>query len=159
MDRTAIEEYVFGSILLLSNKIQVWGDNIISDLTLKQWFLLILISKMENKNPTLNEISEFTGTSRQNVKKMLEHLDEKKYLKIKKSKTDARALNVSLLKKTYDYFDDNETKGAEAVNSLFSEITNEELNITCKTLEKLLLFFGNPPLEEYKIMEVENALQ
>jgi len=159
MDRTATEEYVFGSILLLSNKIQVWGDNIISDLTLKQWFLLILISKMENKNPTLNEISEFTGTSRQNVKKMLEHLDEKKYLKIKKSKTDARALNVSLLKKTYDYFDDNEIKGAEAVNSLFSEITNEELSITCKTLEKLLLFFGNPPLEEHKIMEVENALQ
>ena len=142
MDRTAREEYVFGSILLLSNKIQIWGDNIIPDLTLKQWFLLILISKMENKNPTLNEISEFTGTSRQNVKKMLEHLDGKKYLKIKKSKTDARALNVSLLKKTYDYFDDNEIKGAQAVNSLFSEITNEELSATCKTLEKLLLFFG-----------------
>jgi DNA-binding MarR family transcriptional regulator len=157
MDRTAAEEYVFGSILLLSNKIQVWGDNIIPDLTLKQWFLLILISKMENKNPTLNEITEFTGTSRQNVKKMLEHLDGKKYLKIKKSKTDARALNVSLLKKTYDYFADNEIKGAEAVNSLFSEITNEELSITCKTLEKLLLFFGTPPLEKHKIMEVENA--
>jgi DNA-binding MarR family transcriptional regulator len=143
MDRTATEEYVFGSILLLSNKIQVWGDNIISDLTLKQWFLLILISKMENKNPTLNEISEFTGTSRQNIKKMLGHLDEKKYLKIKKSKTDARALNVSLLKKTFDYFNDNEIKGMEAVNLLFSKITDEELSITCRTLEKLLLFLGN----------------
>ena len=142
MDRTATEEYVFGSILLLSNKIQVWGDNIISDLTLKQWFLLILISKMENKNPTLNEISEFTGTSRQNVKKMLEHLDGKKYLKIKKSKTDARALNVSLLKKTYNYFADNEKKGAEAAASLFSEITDKELSVTCKALEKLLVFFG-----------------
>jgi DNA-binding MarR family transcriptional regulator len=153
MDRTAIEEYVFGSILLLSNKIQVWGDNIISDLTLKQWFLLALISKMENKNPTLNEISEFTGTSRQNVKKMLEHLDEKKYLKMKKSKVDARALNVSLLKKTYDYFNDNEENGAKAINSLFSEITDEDLNITYKTLEKLLTFLGNPLLEEHKITE------
>jgi DNA-binding MarR family transcriptional regulator len=153
MDRNKTEEYVFGSILLVSNKIQVWGDNIISDLTLKQFFLLVLISKMENKNPTLNEISEFSGTSRQNVKKMLELLDEKKYIKIKKSKTDARALNVSLLKKTYDYFISNETKGAQAVNSLFSAISNEELSITSKTLEKLLLFLGNSPLEEYKIIE------
>jgi DNA-binding MarR family transcriptional regulator len=142
MDRTAREEYIFGSILLLSNKIQVWGDSILSDLTLKQWFLLLLISKMENKNPTINEISEFSGTSRQNIKKMLEHLDGKKYLKIKKSKTDARALNVSLLKKTYDYFVDNEEKGAQALISLFSEITEEELNVTGKTLEKLLVFFG-----------------
>jgi len=142
MDRTAREEYIFGSILLLSNKIQAWGDSILSSLTLKQWFLLLLISKMENKNPTINEITEFTGTSRQNIKKMLEHLDEKKYLKIKKSKTDARALNVSLSKKTYDYFVDNEKKGAEALISLFSEITEEELNVTCKTLEKLLVFFG-----------------
>jgi hypothetical protein len=49
MDRTATEEYIFGSILLLSNKMQVWGDAILSDLTLKQWFLLILISNMKNK--------------------------------------------------------------------------------------------------------------
>jgi len=151
MDRTAAEEYIFGSVLLLSNKMQVWGDSIISGLTLKQWFLLMLISKMEKKNPTLNEITEFTGTSRQNIKKMLEHLDGKKYLKIKKSKTDARALNVSLSKKTYDYFADNEKKGAEAVASLFSEITNEELSVTCKTLAKLLVFFGNLPLEEHKL--------
>jgi DNA-binding MarR family transcriptional regulator len=146
MDRTATEEYIFGSILLLSNKIQVWGDNIIPDLTLKQWFLLMLISKMENKNPTLNEISEFTGTSRQNTKKLLEHLDRKRYLKIKKSRADARALNVSVSKKTFDYFANNEKKCAEAVNSLFSEITNKELSVTCKTLEKLLVFFGNPRL-------------
>ena len=73
---------------------------------------------------------------------MLEHLDRKKYLKIKKSKTDARALNVSLSKKTYDYFVDNEKKGAQALISLFSETTEEELNVTGKTLEKLLVFFG-----------------
>ena len=157
MDRTAREEYIFGSILLLSNKMQVWGDNILSGLTLKQWFLLLLISKMENKNPTINEITEFTGTSRQNVKKMLEHLDRKKYLKIKKSKTDARALNVSLSKKTYDYFVENEKKGAQALISLFSETTEKELNVTCKTLEKLLVFFGI--YSGVVLKEAENALQ
>jgi len=157
MGRIAAEEYIFGSILLLSNKMQVWGDSIIPDLTLKQWFLLMMISKMENKNPTINEISEFTGTSRQNTKKMLEHLHGKKYLKIKKSKTDARALNVSISKKTYDYFVDNEKKGAEAIALLFFAITEKELNVTCKTLEKLLVFFGIYRGTRLKV--VKNALQ
>jgi len=153
MDRTAMEEYIFGSILLLANKMQIWGDTIIPDLTLKQWFLLLLISKMGTKTPTINEIAEFSGTSRQNVRKMLEQLDKKKYVKIKESRTDARALGVSLLKKTYEYFAENEKNCAEAVNVLFSEITGEELSITIKTLNKLLVFFGNTPLEELKLKE------
>jgi len=148
MNRTEIEEYVFGSILLLANKMQIWGDKILEDLTLKQWFLLMLISKMKKINPTINEVSEFTGTSRQNVKKLLEQLEEKKYLKIKKSKTDARALNVSLLKKTYDYFNENEKKCKIAVNDLFSDITDDELSFTIKTFDKLHVFFGNSTIKE-----------
>ena len=150
MERTTIEEYVFGSILLLSNKMQIWGDKILSDLTLKQWFLLVLISKMENKNPTIKEISEFSGTTRQNVKKMLEQLHNKKYIKIQSSKTDSRALNVSLLKKTFDYFKENERKGTEAANQMFSEVTDEEMSVTRQTFDKLHLFFGNLILEEHK---------
>ena len=150
MDRTTIEEYIFGSILLLSNKMQIWGDKILSDLTLKQWFLLVLISKMENKNPTIKEIAEFSGTTRQNVKKMLEQLHKKKYIKIQGSKTDSRALNVSLLKKTFDYFKENEKKGAEAANQMFSEITDEEMSVTKQTFDKLHIFFGNQILNEHK---------
>jgi DNA-binding MarR family transcriptional regulator len=140
MNKTEIKEYIFGSILLLANKIQIWGDKILEDLTLKQWFLLMLISKMGKTNPTINEVSEFTGTSRQNVKKMLEQLKEKKYVKIIKSKTDARALNVSLLKKTYEYFTKNEEKCTIAINDLFSDITDDELSFTVKTFDKLHVF-------------------
>ena len=150
MERTETEQYIFGSILLLSNKMQIWGDKILLDITLKQWFLLLLISKMNNPNPTIKEIAEFSGTTRQNVKKMLEQLNEKKYVKIKKSKTDARALNVTLLKKTFDYFKENEKKGAEAANHMFSEISDEEMSVTKRTFEKLHIFFDNPILEEHK---------
>ena len=150
MDRTTIEEYIFGSILLLSNKMQIRGDKILSDITLKQWFLLVLISKMENKNPTIKEIAEFSGTTRQNVKKMLEQLHNKKYIKIQSSKTDSRALNVSLLKKTFDYFIENEKKVTEAAHQMFSEITDEEISITKQTFDKLHIFFNNPILEEHK---------
>lgn len=150
MNRTEKEEYVFGSTLLLANKLQIWGDNVLDDLTMKQWFLLMLISKMGIQNPTIKEIANFTGTSRQNVKKMLEHLEKKEYVSIDKSETDARALNVTLSTKTFEYFIKNEKKGAEAVQGLFTEITDNELSITSRTLEKLLIFFGNSPLEELK---------
>jgi DNA-binding MarR family transcriptional regulator len=142
-----MEEYVFGSILLLANKMQVWGNGILDDLTMKQWFLLVLISKMGKKNPTIMEIADFTGTSRQNAKKLLEQMEKKGYVSIKSSKTDARALNVALLKKAYKYFEDNDDKSTEVVNDFFSEITDSELCITKQTLEKLLFFFGITPLE------------
>ena len=150
MDRTAAEEYIFGGILLLANKLQVLGDGLLDDLTMKQWFLLMLISKMKKENPTINEISEFSGTSRQNVKKMLDQLSIKKYVKITRSDTDARALNVSLSQKTYKYFAENDKKGVEALKVLFSNITNEELLVTIGTFDKLFAFFGNPTFNDIK---------
>ena len=141
VDRTYQEEYVFGAILHLANKLQMWGDSIIEDMTIKQWFLLILISKMNVQNPTVKEIADFSGSSRQNTKKILEQLENKKYVQITGSKTDERALNVKLSEKTWKYFTANEKKAADSVNKLFTNITNKELSFTYKTLEKLLMMF------------------
>ena len=98
MDRTSREGHVFGSILLLANKLQSWGDGLFDELTLKQWFLLLMISKIKIQNPTIKEIADFTRTSRQNTKKMLEQLEKKGFVHINQSEVDARALNVSLSK-------------------------------------------------------------
>ena len=144
MNRTIYEEYIFGCILLLANKMQVWGDGIVEDITLKQWFLLMLISKMHATNPSVNEIADFSGTSRQNIKKMLGQLEKKGYVLMSKSETDARALCITLSDKTWTYFSKHEEKAADSVNKLFSSISDEELLVTSKTLEKLLVIFGNP---------------
>lgn len=143
MDRTTKEEFIFGSILLLANKLQIWGDGKLSDLTLKQWFLLLLISKMDTSNPTVTAISDFTGTSRQNVRKMLESLEKKEYVKMQKSDTDGRSLNVTLTEKTFQYFIDFEQKGAELVNELFSSVSIEDLDASCRTMQTLLDIIEN----------------
>jgi len=144
MNRTTQEQYVFGSILLLANKMTAWGDGILDEITFKQWFLLLLISKMETNNPTVKEIADFSGTSRQNTKKMLEQLESKKFIVLSKSETDARALKVALSDKTWEYFATNEQKAADLVNDIFLGIADDELHSICKTLDKLLLYFGNP---------------
>jgi DNA-binding MarR family transcriptional regulator len=147
MDRLINAEYIFGSILLLANKFQIWGDGIIKELTLKQWFLLMLISKMDKTNPSVREVADFSGSSRQNVKQILEQLETKGYVNINKSEKDARALTVTLTQKTFDFFVVNEEKGAEAIRALFAEITDDELELTVQTLVKLLAALGHKPME------------
>ena len=46
MNRIDKEEMIIGYITLLSNKLTQFGDNILPDITFKQWFLLIMISKI-----------------------------------------------------------------------------------------------------------------
>ena len=142
MDRATIEADVFGAVLLLANKLQIWGDGIVPGMTMKQLFLLLLISKIGKQNPTLTEIAAFSGTSRQNVKKMLEQLETKGYAVLCKSETDGRAMCVSLTEKAAAYFAENEATSAKALNGLFSEITTDALTVTKQTLDKLLDFLG-----------------
>lgn len=141
MDRTEKEEFVIGSISLLSNKIALLGDAIFPDITFKQWFLLMMISKMERQDKNLNSIAEVVGTTRQNVKKMLVHLQSKGYVTIEKSKNDARALNVELTEKTYQYFDENNEPTASEANKLFSPFSIREIDSFVYALEKLLHCF------------------
>lgn len=137
MKRTHKEEMAFGNILVLSNKLQALGDNLLPELTLKQWFLLIVISKMDNISPTVNEIADAMSSTRQNIKKILISLEEKGFVKITKSKMDARALTIMLEPKTFQYFNDMEDLCEININKLFKNISEEELSTLLCVLNKL----------------------
>ncbi|MDO5028570.1 MAG: MarR family transcriptional regulator [Bacillota bacterium] len=141
MNRLDKEEFVIGSISLLANKINFFGDGIFPDLTFKQWFLLLMIGKMDNKDKTLNSIAQVVGTSRQNVKKMLGTLEAKGYVSVEKSKRDRRALNIELTAKTFDFFAANNEATALETKKLFAPFSNEDLASFVKGLEKFLYCF------------------
>lgn len=143
MNRTENEENIIGYVSLLSNKIIQFGDSILPDITFRQWFLLIMISKMERKEKNINSIAEFVGTTRQNVKKMLIPLESKGYVIIGKSSSDARSLNVELTEKAYHYFSENDKPTACETNKLFSVFSTEEIDYLAQTLKKLLWAFEN----------------
>lgn len=138
MDRIDKEERIIGYITLLSNKLSQFGDSLLPDITFKQWFLLIMIAKMEKKEKNLNSIAEFVGTSRQNIKKMLISLENKGYVQIIKSELDARALNVELTEKSYIYFNDNADNAARETNKLFESFSIDEIENLIADLEKLI---------------------
>lgn len=131
------EQYIFGSILLLSNKLQFVGDSLLEELTLKQWHLLMMISKMNVTKPTLNEVAHFTGTTRQNVRKMLSPLESKGFLRIEKSSTDNRAITIELTHRTFDYFIKYEQYAVDVTNTLFKDIHIQDLSATIRVLNQL----------------------
>jgi len=137
MKRTHKEEMAFGNILVLSNKLQTLGDTLLPELTLKQWFLLIVISKMDNTSPTLNEIADAMSSTRQNIKRILTSLEEKGFVKISESKMDRRALAIMLEPKTFQYFNDMEDLCEININKLFKDISEKDLSTFLCVLNKL----------------------
>ena len=119
MYRTEKEEFIIGAISLLANGLTQFGDKVLTDITFKQWFLLMLISRMETEEKSINSIAEYVGTTRQSVKKMLTSLEAKGYVVMRRSKQDARALQVELTRKTYQLFEDKDVPLACETNQLF----------------------------------------
>ncbi len=132
------EQFIFGSILLLANKLQVLGDSFLPDITLKQWFLLLMISKLSDKQNNINSIAKAMGSSRQNTKKMIDLLESKGYVSANQSVQDLRNLNVLLTDKTREYFIKYESLGNKLLNELFIDFTDTDLDTAFGFLQKLL---------------------
>lgn len=130
------QQFVFGCIFLLSNKLQLLGDKITQEITLKQWFLLNMIQKMDNNSPNYMEIAKMIGTSRQNVSKMISVLEKKGMVKLQPSKTDQRTVHVALTQKCLDYFTSKENAGNKLLDMIFSGIPLAET-------ERMATFFGH----------------
>lgn len=138
MNRTEKEQMIIGNISLLSNKLTQMGDEIFMDITYKQFLMLLVISKMELEEKNINRIAEVVGTTRQNVKKILTHLESKGYVIIKKSSVDSRALKVELTEKTFQYFTDNVDAAKRKANQVFEKFSIEEIDSFVNSLEKLM---------------------
>ena len=97
----------------------------------------MLISRMETEEKSINSIAEYVGTTRQNVKKMLTSLEAKGYVVMRRSKQDARALQVELTRKTYQLFEDKDVPLACETNQLFHLFSDEEIGIFVNLLQKM----------------------
>jgi len=133
------QKYIFGSIFLIANRLQVVGDQYLGkdDMTMKQWFLNVMIAQFGDTPPTLSEVAELMGSSRQNVKQLALKLEEKGFLIIRKDEQDARALRLELTDKSKVFWDKRQNKDNEYIEELFREFSPEEIDAVCKGFEKL----------------------
>ena len=130
-------EYLFGSIFLLANRLQALGDGYLEEITLKQWLLLIMIHVMDRDQPSVTEVADFMGGTRQNVRKMLEVLEGKSFVTLSANSLDRRTLSVALTPKTEQLFVRFQAKGDAFLDRLFDGIPPEDLEAARRTVETL----------------------
>lgn len=136
MDVSA-KEFIFGSLFLLANRLQKLGDTALEEITLKQWFLLIMILNIGKKEPSVTEIADFMGSTRQNVRKMLDVLSTKNYVTLGINERDKRNLTVSLTPQVFQFFTKFEETGAIFLEQLFYGLDDDSLTSTRHTFETI----------------------
>jgi DNA-binding MarR family transcriptional regulator len=128
---------ILTKIFLLSNTLQMEGDKLSDELTLKQWFLLMFLYKSKMQNPSMNDLALKMGVTRQSMKKMVAVLEKSNYLSVEKSSLDSRALCIRPTEKAYQFFQQNKQLGKTLVKKVFSHVDEEELNIAVKVLQQM----------------------
>lgn len=130
------KKLIFLSTLLYANRLQTACDKIDDRVSIKQWVMLIMTVQYKNP-PTLSQLSEVLGCSRQNVKKIALTLEKKGYINLVRGEKDGRALAVVLTEKTKEYFDGENEKQMKALETVFSKLNEDEISELFKLLLKL----------------------
>lgn len=150
MDIFDQQKYIFGSLFLLANKMQVVGDQHLGKegMTTKQWFLTVMVSQFGDNSRTLSEVAELMGSSRQNVKQLALKLEEKDFLRLEKDEQDARAVRLKLTEKSKAFWEKRRNQDNQFIRELFQDLSKDEIDILQNCLDKL---FAN-------IIEIGKAL-
>ncbi|WDV45768.1 MarR family transcriptional regulator [Clostridiaceae bacterium M8S5] len=122
---------------MFSNLLQKAGDKLFDEVTVKQWILLASILKSGVKEPTLSEIADINGYSRQNVKKLTKILEEKEFIQFKKDAKDNRVLRVQITDKCIAYLKSRYVKEQAFIKDMYRGITDEEVDDMYQTMKKL----------------------
>ncbi|HML48047.1 MAG TPA: MarR family transcriptional regulator [Clostridia bacterium] len=136
---TDLEEkaFIFGTIFVLSNKLQLLGDQMDRRLSAKQWLLLAGILKSGSAAPTVGELAALIGSSRQNVKKMALILEKAGFVTLQKDPGDARMLRISPTQTCAAHLRTREEKELRFLESLFAGFDPDELPAFSRALAKL----------------------
>ncbi len=137
MQAPSDKHFVHASIFLLSNKLQLVGDKITQDITTKQWFVLLMVDGMEEKQPSITQIAKRLGSTRQNIKQLLNPLERNGYVFLSTLQDDRRSQGVTLTSKGQRYLQEINRKGEAFIQRLYRGIGHGELHITVGVIQQL----------------------
>ena len=128
---------VFGSLFLISNRLQTVGDHFLKELTCKQWFLLTVLDTFFKEPPSIKELAAQMGCSHQNTKQIALKLQQKGFLDLQRDEKDQRAWRVWYTKKWTEYLAEQADRSGQFIDRLFSSLSGEETKALCTSLAKL----------------------
>lgn len=128
---------LYGMIFSLCNRIQTIGDGQFEDITMKQHFLMVVLSVMGEEAPTLKETGEVMGCSYQNVKRMALQLEKKGYLQIIQDEKDKRKQRLVVTEKMVRLGEAKKAATKVFMQTMYRGIEKEEISKAIKILTKI----------------------
>ena len=134
---------LFGSIFLLSQKLQYITDHALSNynLTTKQFLVLAAVDTVFDEPPSLNDVATILATSHQNIKQLAGQLEKKGFMEFEKDPSDMRRLLLKTTKQNRDFWDSHTEENAQFFKELFSTLSREEVERLVQLHEKLMQKF------------------
>jgi len=131
-----MKKFIFASVFIDANKLQTIFDRYHPDVSSKQWLLMVISASFETP-PTLTEVAEAMGCSRQNVKKIAVILEKKGYLTLQKELKDGRSICIVVTEKFREYAIEIQERNSEVLDVMFKEFTEEQLKEFYESTHKL----------------------
>ena len=128
---------LFGLLFALQNRLQAVGDTFYEEITSKQFFLLACMNLFQGEVPTVQDLAAVMGSSHQNVKQILNKLEQKGYVSVEPDEEDRRKLRISLTEYAAVMAEKYRVKEEEFMTGLFDGVTEEEAKQAFFILSKM----------------------
>lgn len=138
------EQALFASFFVLQNRLQIAGEKVQKRISMRQWHLLAM-TQVCTPPRTLTSIGKLMGCSRQNVKSLATTLEKNGFIKFVYGANNSVLIEIT--DKANEYLFCMAERQNEVLNKLFSNLTDEEVDIYFDLQNKLL--DGLEKVEEY----------
>ena len=130
------EYFLLGLLSAFENRFQAITDNIMKEISWKQFFAIICINLCKEP-PTINDLSEILGSSHQNVKQILIKLEKKGFVQFQEDKLDKRKQRISITKECLKFCEKNNETSSQIMQKMFEGISQNDIKTTINTLTKM----------------------
>jgi DNA-binding MarR family transcriptional regulator len=138
-----IMQQAYSSIVSVSNKLQITGDQYCEPLTSRQYMTMLAVLHLHKDETTLINIAKKLGTTKQNITQLVKSLEKKDFVSIIPSKKDKRSVNVCVTDLGMDAMIKCGKDGTiDFMADIFKDFTKEEIETLWKLLVKLYRFDG-----------------
>ena len=128
---------LFGLLFALQNRLQAVGDTFYDEITCKQFFLMACMNLFQGEAPTVQDLAQVMGSSHQNVKQILNKLEQKGFVSVEPDAEDRRKLRISLTEYAAVTGEKYRVKEEEFMTGLFDGVTEEEAKQAFLILSKM----------------------
>lgn len=125
--------FVLGLLSAFDNRYQAKADNFFQEISWKQFFAIICIDLCKEP-PTIKELAEIMGSSHQNVKQILNKLEDRGFVNTVLDTEDKRKQRVILTEKTRAFCAEHDEASHRIVGKIFEGIDEKDIDIVIKTI-------------------------